>query len=501
MLQSWRRDPLFHVHQALDPVLRPAARAAAVRRRARRRASSPPSSNVPLTVERALAVARRAGRAADRRRRSSCSTASATGSASRRRRSSISCPRPTVSRSTGAVGPARQPPSIGCAPRLAGLDGLSDVVGVGEEAFVWFLRNVAADRRVPRRAGAARPTGVGARRRVGGRRQASGRPPCRCHRCRRRRPRRSPARPRPRTEVRRFYDDGGLPQPARQRCAATSTPNCPPTSPRCASSASSTTSPTSSASTTTACPTCRRRRRTCPTSTPPTLATRGPGSSHEGAHYQQLSLSNAHPNPVRRRYYDSGAERGDRLLQRGVPAAGRAVRRRAAHAGGDLELRPAARVARRGRRAPGDRGDEPRRRRRLLRPPGADGPPDRVRGVVLLRRQSRPGPVVPDRQAAADEPRRRGRRGATATRSRCAASTTRSGATATSRSRCCAGNCSAIARCSTPSTPIRRPVRRRRCRRGSADARRCQAAQLRRAARLAGPSCPADRRPGDTTDG
>ena len=206
------------------------------------------------------------------------------------------------------------------------------------------------------------------------------------------------------------------------------------------------------------------------------------GIVHEGAHYQQLALSNAHPNPLRRRYYDSGAERGDRLLQRGVPPAGRAVRRRPAHAGGDLELRPLTGAARRSRRPPRHWDDEPRRRGRLLRPPGADGPPDGVRGIVLLRRQPGPCPVVPDGQAATDQPRRRGRPRATATTSRCAGSTTPSGSMAMSRSRCCAGSCSATARCSTPSMPIRRPERRRPCRRGSADARRGQAAELRSAA-------------------
>ncbi len=48
------------------------------------------------------------------------------------------------------------------------------------------------------------------------------------------------------------------------------------------------------------------------------------GIVHEGAHYQQLSLSNAHPNPLRRRYYDSGANEGiafyneEYLLQAGL---------------------------------------------------------------------------------------------------------------------------------------------------------------------------------------
>ena len=48
------------------------------------------------------------------------------------------------------------------------------------------------------------------------------------------------------------------------------------------------------------------------------------GIAHEGAHYQQLSLSNAHPNPLRRRYYDSGPNEGiafyneEYLLQAGL---------------------------------------------------------------------------------------------------------------------------------------------------------------------------------------
>ena len=34
------------------------------------------------------------------------------------------------------------------------------------------------------------------------------------------------------------------------------------------------------------------------------------GIVHEGAHYQQLAISNGHPNPVRRRYYDSASNEG-----------------------------------------------------------------------------------------------------------------------------------------------------------------------------------------------
>jgi len=48
------------------------------------------------------------------------------------------------------------------------------------------------------------------------------------------------------------------------------------------------------------------------------------GIAHEGAHYQQLATSYGHPNPVRRRYYDSGPNEGiafyneEYLLQAGL---------------------------------------------------------------------------------------------------------------------------------------------------------------------------------------
>ncbi len=48
------------------------------------------------------------------------------------------------------------------------------------------------------------------------------------------------------------------------------------------------------------------------------------GIAHEGAHYQQLALANGHPNPIRRRFYDSGPNEGiafyneEYLLQAGL---------------------------------------------------------------------------------------------------------------------------------------------------------------------------------------
>ena len=466
-------------------VLRPAPPAAAVRRRASCRRSSPPIGNVPAAVETAIAVLDRPAGTADGGRHRAARRCR--GSSSHESVEALAAPRgrrlPEPARRRRRPG-GRRPRPPAHAPRRTRR---------AERRRRRRRRGVrlvpaqrGADGRVPRRARVARPPGVGARRGVGGRGQAPrGRRPG-ATAAGARRPTRSPAKPPPRTRSRTFYERGGFlsqpdnlrPLPQRRAARATS--------PRCASSESATTSPTSSVSTPTACPTCRRRARTCPTSTPPTPATRAPGSSTRAPTTSSSSLEQRPPQPGAAALLRLRPERGDRLLQRGVPAAGRAVRRRAAHQGGDLELRPPAGVAGRGRRPPRDRRDEPRRRRRLLRPPGADGPPDGVRGVLLLRRQPGPRPLVPDGQAAADEPRRRGRRGATATTSRCAGSTTRSGATATSRSRCCAGSCSATAPCSTPSTPIRRPARRRQHRRGRIDARRRQAAQLGVAARGAG---------------
>ena len=55
---------------------------------------------------------------------------------------------------------------------------------------------------------------------------------------------------------------------------------------------------------------CRNSRVWCPTSTPPTRSIPRAGIVHEGAHYQQLSISFRHHRPLRRHYYDSGANEG-----------------------------------------------------------------------------------------------------------------------------------------------------------------------------------------------
>ena len=275
---------------------------------------------------------------------------------------------------------------------------------------MWFLRNVAVMAESPDELGAACPPGMGARRRLGGRRQAPGQPPCRCRRCRRSTAEQVAGEAAAEARDRRFYDDGGFlsqPESLRRYLNAEMPDYLAPL----------------------------RFLGVCDDLTdefrldedgvsyvPPPAPdlpyfyaanARDPraGIAHEGAHYQQLSLEQRPSQSGPAALLRLRGQRGDRLLQRGVPAAGRAVRRRPAHADRDLELRPPPGVARRGRRQSGHRGDEPRRRRRLLRPPGADGPPDGLRGVVLLRRQPRPRPVVPDGQAAADEPRRRRRRG------------------------------------------------------------------------------------------
>ena len=210
------------------------------------------------------------------------------------------------------------------------------------------------------------------------------------------------------------------------------------------------------------------------------------GIVHEGAHYQQLSLSNAHPNPIRRRYYDSGPNEGiafyneEYLLQAGLfddAPHTRAViwnfaRLRALRVEADVHLATGAMSLDDAvdffvRRVPMDRQTAFEESCFYAGNPG-----------LALSYQTGKLQLI--------EPRRRGRRGRRRRRSRCAGSTTPSGSTATSRSRCCAGSCSATARCSTPSTPIRRPAHRRQCRRGAVDARRRQAAELRCAACRAG---------------
>ena len=205
---------------------------------------------------------------------------------------------------------------------LAGRNGLSDVVAVGEEAFVWFLRNVAVIAESPDELAPHAASGVGARRRVGGRRQAPGQHPAGatvagvgCGPGRRRSGRRGGDPPLLRrwrvpraAESLRRYLNAELPDylaPLRFlgvlddltdefRLDEDGVSSVPPPSPD------------------------------LPYFYAANAHDPRAGISHEGAHYQQLSLSNAHPNPIRRRYYDSGANEGiafyneEYLLQAGL---------------------------------------------------------------------------------------------------------------------------------------------------------------------------------------
>ena len=172
---------------------------------------------------------------------------------------------------------------------------------------------------------------------------------------------------------------------------------------------------------------------------------------HEGVpgHYLQLALSWAHENPIRRHYYDSGANEGlgfyaeEMMLQAGLwdesPRSREIIynfaRLRALRVEVDVKLATGVFTIPAGGRLPRD--------------DRADGPRDRARGGGLVCRRPGPGHHLSDRQAADDEPARRraarpGRRA-----SRCAPFTTSSGRTATCRWRCCAGNCSATGATST----------------------------------------------------
>ena len=182
---------------------------------------------------------------------------------------------------------------------------------------------------------------------------------------------------------------------------------------------------------------------------------------HEGVpgHYMQLALAWAHENPIRRQYYDSGAQEGigfyaeEMMLQAGCWPTARDRAR-------SSTTSPAcARCASRS-----TCGSRPARSR-SSRPPTTSR--RRCRWITTRRskrrRASPPAPArrSPTRSASCRSsgcsPTRAGRR---ATPSRCAPSTTWCGRTATSRSRCCGGSCSAIAARSIASRPSTDRVKR-----------------------------------------
>ncbi len=164
------------------------------------------------------------------------------------------------------------------------------------------------------------------------------------------------------------------------------------------------------------------------------------GIIHEGVHYQQLALSWGNPRPLRRHYYDSGANEGIAFYNEELMLAAGPARRRAAHQDRGLQLHAAARPAGDRRRRPGHRRPHHRIRRRRAGGPRTDGHRHRRRGGRVLRRDPRPGADLPDRQNAAHLPARRRRPHPRRPASTCASCTTTSGRTATFRSPCCAGN-------------------------------------------------------------
>lgn len=319
VLQSWRRDPVFHIHQGLGPYFdlllplppfgdeRAASIVAAL-------------DHVPVAIEHAVASLDEP---------SGPLTAAALelleGTGARLEASVASLAdhlpdhhRPRLS--------ALVAPAVASLDRLrshlAGLDGLSDAVGVGEEAFVWFLRNVALMPETPDelvRSARQEWERAAVWEAVAKHRAAS-----------------VPLPQVPETaaqqvaseaaaeaDVRTFYDSGGfLSQPAglRRYLNAEMPDYIAPL----------------------------RFLGVCDDLTdefrldqdgvsyvpPPgpdlpyfyAANARDPraGIAHEGAHYQQLALANAHSNPVRRRYYDSGPNEGiafyneEYLLQAGL---------------------------------------------------------------------------------------------------------------------------------------------------------------------------------------
>jgi uncharacterized protein (DUF885 family) len=319
VLQSWRRDPVFHVHQALGPYFdlllplppfhdeRTASIVTAI-------------GNVPSAIDTAVAVL---DQPAGPLTAAAIELLDGVGD---RIQQSVEA----LIEHVGATYAGQLSTAVGPATaaldrfrrHLAGLEGLGDVVGVGAEAFTWFLRNVALMAEAPdelvwrarqeweravvweavakqRAAAVPLPAQPGsAAEQVASEAAAE-------------------------DEVRTFYERGGLlSQPASLgRYLTAELPAylaplrflgvCDDLTDefRLDSNGVSYVPPPS-------------------TDLPYFYAAnaRDPraGIVHEGAHYQQLSLSNAHPNPLRRRYYDSASNEGiafyneEYLLQAGL---------------------------------------------------------------------------------------------------------------------------------------------------------------------------------------
>ena len=146
VLESWRRDPLFHVHQALNPYFdrllapppfgdeRAADIVAAV-------------EHVPVTVERALAAL---DGPAGPLTAAALELLDGVGDRLHESTAALVGHLPAVHRKplTDAAAPAAAALER-LRTALAAFDGLTDVVGVGTDAFVWFLRNVAVMAETP----------------------------------------------------------------------------------------------------------------------------------------------------------------------------------------------------------------------------------------------------------------------------------------------------------------------------------------------------------------
>jgi Bacterial protein of unknown function (DUF885) len=319
VIQSWRRDPLFHVHQALGPYF-DLLLARAPFGDDRARAIVTAIEHVPRAVDAAIAALDRPAQPL------SVAAVELLGDAGERLDASAAALRDHL--------PAahRQPLASAVDPAAAALgryrDWLStrdhprDVVGVGEEAFVWFLRNVALM--------AETPDELLARSRqeweravvweaVAKHRAATVPPP-----------------PLPATaseqvareaaaadQVATFYESGGfLSQPSSLRRYLNAELPAYLAPLRFLGVCDDLTD--------------EFRLDTDGVSYVPPPSpdlpyfyaanARDPraGIAHEGAHYQQLAIGYGHPNPIRRRYYDSGVNEGiafyneEYLLQAGL---------------------------------------------------------------------------------------------------------------------------------------------------------------------------------------
>lgn len=319
VLQSWRRDPVFHVHQALGPYYdlllplppfddeRAGSLATAIESVPRALEAAQASLDEPTGPLTAAALALLDG-VGERLEQSVHALVEHLPGGGRDR--------------LIAALPAAVAGLDAFRDHLAGLDGLSDEVGVGEEALVWFLRNVALM--------AETPAELVSRARqeweravvweVIAKQRAQSAPPA----------------PLPVTadeqiareaasaaEVRAFYESADLltqPDSLRDYLNAALPDYVAPL--RFLGVSDDLTDD-------------HRLDQNGVSYVPapgPDLPyfyaanARDPraGIVHEGAHYQQLAISYGHPNPVRRRYYDSTANEGiafyneEMLLQAGL---------------------------------------------------------------------------------------------------------------------------------------------------------------------------------------